>query len=232
MLYVLLPAYNEEEALTLLLPRIRQVIEQHRLTGQIIVVDDGCTDRTLEIARSWGADKVLSHSQNLGLAAALRTGLSHTARIAETDDIIVTMDGDGTYPRAFVPILLDVLVEENLDFISCDRTGHKAEESNSFLRLLGNSILNLALFALFFIRLKDSQSGMWVFRRSILPKLDLTSDAMALSEEIKVEAFGNKDLRARELPIYYRRRVGESKLNLWHDGFGNLFFLFRKRFRG
>jgi hypothetical protein len=53
---------------------------------------------------------------------------------------------------------------------------------------------------------------------------------MSFSEELKVEAFTRKGIKARELPIYYKARVGESKLNLWHDGFANLFFLFRKRF--
>ena len=71
---------------------------------------------------------------------------------------------------------------------------------------------------------------MWVFRRSILPKLRLTSDGMSLSEEIKIEAFRHKDVKAHELPIYYRERIGESKLNLWQDGFANLVFLFKKRF--
>jgi hypothetical protein len=75
----------------------------------------------------------------------------------------------------------------------------------------------------------DSQSGMWVFKRSILPLLELESNGMALSEEIKIEAFAHPHIHARELPIYYRARVGDSKLDVWQDGFRNLLFLFRKR---
>ena len=71
---------------------------------------------------------------------------------------------------------------------------------------------------------------MWVFKRSILPRFNIVSDGMAFSEELKIEAFTQRDLRCTELPIYYRARVGESKLNVWKDGFYNLFFLFRKRF--
>jgi hypothetical protein len=85
------------------------------------------------------------------------------------------------------------------------------------------------MFALFGVWLKDSQSGMWIFKRSILPRLTLTSDNMSFSEELKIEAFTRKNIKARELPNY-KARVGESKLNLWHDGFTNLLFLFRKRF--
>jgi hypothetical protein len=71
---------------------------------------------------------------------------------------------------------------------------------------------------------------MWILRRSILPRLVLTSDGMAFSEEIKIEAFRRRDIKAVEVPIYYKERVGESKLNLWRDGFANLAFLFWKRF--
>ncbi len=213
---VVIPCYNEEEGIQVTLADMPDVVDE------VIVVDNNCTDRTAEVAAAMGA-KVVCESKP-GYGAAYKAGFR-----AASGDIIVTMDGDATYPRAFIPVLLDVLIEENLDFISCDRTGHKADEANSPLRVLGNFVLNLTMFALFFVWLKDSQSGMWVFRRSILPELELTSDEMAFSEELKIEAFSKRNLRARELPIYYKARIGESKLNLWRDGFANLLFLFRKR---
>jgi glycosyltransferase involved in cell wall biosynthesis len=213
---VVIPCYNEEEGIQVTLADMPDAVDE------VIVVDNNCTDRTAEVAAAMGA-KVVCESKP-GYGAAYKAGFR-----AAGGDIIVTMDGDATYPRAFIPVLLDVLIEENLDFISCDRTGHKADEANSFLRVLGNFVLNLTMFGLFFVWLKDSQSGMWVFRRSILPQLELTSDEMAFSEELKIEAFSKRNLRARELPIYYKARIGESKLNLWRDGFANLLFLFRKR---
>ncbi len=214
---VVIPCYNEEDGIRVTLADMPNSVDE------VIVVDNNCTDCTTEIAATMGA-KVVGETKP-GYGAAYKAGF-RTA----TGDIIVAMDGDATYPRTFIPVLLDVLIDENLDFISCDRTGHKAEEANSFLRVLGNFILNLAMFALYLVWLKDSQSGMWVFRRSILPHLNLTSDGMSFSEELKIEVFGRKKWRARELPIYYRERIGSSKLNLWKDGFGNLFFLFKKKF--
>jgi hypothetical protein len=121
------------------------------------------------------------------------------------------------------------MFDEGFDFISCDRTGHKDKPSN-FLRVFGNDVLNAFIFLLFWFKIRDSQSGMWVFRRELLAQFNLTSDTMAFSEEIKVEAFGKKTIRAKELPIYYKERHGVSKLRIWRDGFYNLFFLFRKRF--
>jgi hypothetical protein len=69
-----------------------------------------------------------------------------------------------------------------------------------------------------------------MFKKEILDDLDLTSNGMALSEEIKIEAFTHPGVRAIEIPIYYGERIGESKLNIWRDGFYNLFFLLKKRF--
>jgi dolichol-phosphate hexosyltransferase len=83
---------------------------------------------------------------------------------------------------------------------------------------------------LYFRWVRDSQSGMWVLRRSILKDMQLESDGMAFSEEIKIEALKNSRVRFAEISIQYTSRLGESKLNLWRDGFYNLWFLLKKRF--
>jgi hypothetical protein len=95
---------------------------------------------------------------------------------------------------------------------------------------VGNWVLSTAARVLFLRRIRDSQSGMWVFRRAVLGKLTLTADGMPFSEEIKLEAFRTPGLRCREVPIRYRVRVGEVKLNSTKDGIANLVFLLRKRF--
>ena len=214
---VVLPCYNEEEGVRV------TIADMPSLVDEVVVVDNNCTDCTAQVATALGARVVVEPRRGYG--AAIKAGFT-----AATGDIVVTMDADATYPRNFIPVLLDVMLEEDLDFVSCDRTGHKAEDANSFLRVVGNSALNIAMFVLFGVRLTDSQSGMWILRRSILPLLTLVSDDMSFSEELKIEAFTLKGIKARELPIYYKARVGESKLNLWHDGFANLLFLFKKRF--
>jgi len=71
---------------------------------------------------------------------------------------------------------------------------------------------------------------MWVFARRILPQMKLESDGMAFSEEIKIEALRNSDIKFREIIINYSSRLGEIKLQPWRDGFRNLAFLFKKRF--
>jgi glycosyltransferase involved in cell wall biosynthesis len=213
---VVIPCYNEESGIGATFEGMPSLVDE------VLVVDNNSTDRTAEVARGLGA-RVISEKRQ-GYGAAYRAGFRHA-----TGDIIVTMDGDGTYPRNFIPVLLDVLIDEELDFITCDRTGHKTAGSGTTLRVFGNWVLSVVQTLLFGQRVSDSQSGMWVFRRSILPLLELTSDGMGFSEEIKIEAFHHPQIRAAELPIYYRARIGESKLNIWKDGFRNLLFLFRKR---
>jgi glycosyltransferase involved in cell wall biosynthesis len=213
-----MPCYNEERGL----PEVYRDLDL-KIVDEVIAVDNNSTDRTAQVASGFGAKVIRETKQGYG--AAYKTGLRNA-----TGDIIVTMDADGTYPRNFIPILLDVMIDEGFDFITCDRTGHKDKPSN-WLRVFGNDVLNFFILLLFWFRVRDSQSGMWVFRRWVLTHLSLTSDGMAFSEEIKLEAMSQKKIiRAKELPIYYKERHGVSKLRIWRDGFYNLFFLFRKRF--
>ena len=95
--------------------------------------------------------------------------------------------------------------------------------------LLATLLTSVAAAVLFFKPIRDSQSGMWVFRRAALPRMRLTSDGMAFSEEIKLEALLQR-LRFGEEHVPYGARVGEVKLQKWRDGWRNLTFLVRKRF--
>lgn len=213
---VVIPCHNEEEGIAITLADMPPLVDE------VVVIDNNCTDRTAEVAARYKALVVCETRKGYG--AAYKAGLRKAS-----GDVIIAMDGDATYPRSFITVLLEIMLEEDWDFITCDRTGHREKGAGTLLRILGNSILNWTMFALYFIHLRDSQSGMWVFKRRILPRLNLTSDGMSFSEELKIEAFGKKNLRCTELPIYYRARVGESKLNMWKDGFTNFVFLFRKR---
>jgi dolichol-phosphate hexosyltransferase len=213
---VVIPCHNEEEGIRAVMAQMPPIVDE------VLVVDNASTDRTAEVASSVGARVV--HEPRKGYGRAYRTGFQKAR-----GDIIVTMDGDGTYPPDSIPLLLHVLVEEKIDFMSARRWRSQSGESKSALRLLGNAILSGATMGLFFRFIIDSQSGMWVFRREVLRKIDPRSDGMALSEELKILAFTHPDLRCLEMPIYYGERIGESKLNLWKDGFGNLLFLLKMR---
>ncbi len=217
---VVIPTMNEERSIGLVLDEVRSALDGVR-PYEVLVVDTNSRDRTREIAAGKGA--IVVEEPRRGYGRAYKTGFERAS-----GEFIATLDADMTYPASDIPRLVDKLEAEGLDFITTDRFAAMAEGAMSAKHRLGNKVLSVAARVLFRVKVRDSQSGMWVFRRSVLERFDLESDGMAMSEEIKIEAF--KKARATEVPITYRVRVGEVKLQSWKDGMGNLRFLFRKRF--
>jgi dolichol-phosphate hexosyltransferase len=125
---------------------------------------------------------------------------------------------------------LEAFLHLDVDFLNTSRFPVRDRDAMSFKHKFGNLVLSLAMSVLYYRWVRDSQSGMWVFRRSILQHMRLVSDGMAFSEEIKIEALKSSRIRFVEISIQYTSRLGEIKLNPWRDGFHNLWFLVKKRF--
>ncbi|MGB2826063.1 MAG: glycosyltransferase family 2 protein [Thermoplasmata archaeon] len=217
---VIIPTMNEEKSVGLVIEEVRGAFAGKRET-EILVVDTNSEDRTKEIAASLGA--IVLDEPRRGYGRAYRTGFENAK-----GEFIATLDADMTYPATDLPGLVDMLDAEGLDFITTNRFARMEKGAMRTKHRVGNWVLSTATRLLFRVRVRDSQSGMWVFRRSVLDVVKLESLGMAMSEEIKIEAF--RKARAKEVPITYRVRIGEVKLNSWRDGLGNLKFLFRKRF--
>ena len=215
---VVIPCYNEDEGIRRVLEALPASIDER------IVVDNNSTNGAGEVARSLGAKVLFEGRQGYGFA--YRAGLP-----AASGDIIATLDGDGSYPAEVIPSLVEKLIAENLDFISGCRFPLQDPGSMPWSNKIGNWLLTAATAVLYGRGIRDSQSGMWVFRRSLLESVALTSGGMPLSEEIKLEAIG-KGFRFLEVHIPYRDRIGEAKLRKWRDGWENLMFLIKKRWRG
>jgi len=214
---VIIPCLDEEEGIKRVLGAMPEFVDQ------IIVVDNGSTDHTADVALSLGATVI--REEVLGYGRAYRSGFS-----CATSDVIVTLDGDHSYPVDGISYLLEAFLHLHVDFLNASRFPVRDASAMSFKHKLGNLVLSLALSILFFRWVRDSQSGMWVLRRSILREMKLEADGMAFSEEIKIEALRHPRIRFGEISILYSTRLGEKKLNPWRDGFQNLAFLARKRF--
>jgi dolichol-phosphate hexosyltransferase len=214
---VVIPCLNEEEGVRRVLNDLPSFVDE------VIVVDNGSTDRTAHVAQEMGA--IVVSELNRGYGRAYKTGFSRA-----TGDIIVTLDGDHSYPADALSYLLEAFMHCRVGFLSASRLPTLSDDAMSFKHKLGNRVLSLMMSLLFLRWVSDSQSGMWIFRRDVLAKMRLTSDGMAFSEEIKIEAIRNKQIGFREMFINYSQRVGEIKLSPWRDGFRNIMFLFRKRF--
>lgn len=212
-----IPTMNEEKT-------IGNVIEGLKALDdiEILVVDTNSKDRTKQIASSEGAKVIDQPLRGYGLA--YKTGMTQAS-----GDIIVCMDGDGTYPTDIVTTLIDLLVKDDVDFISCDRMSLRNNENYTTLHFVGNSVLNITIRLFFKHSMKDSQSGMWIFRSDIYRKMGHLSDGMSFSQEIKIEAM--KRGRFIEVPIRYGVRITKPKLKTWGDGISNLMNIFIKMTR-
>ena len=214
---VIIPCLNEEQGIERVLNRMPEFVDE------TIVVDNGSTDRTSDVALSLGAKVVREDVRGYG--RAYKTGFSRA-----TGDVIITLDGDHSYPPDAISYLLEAYLHLEVDFLNASRFPVRDKRAMSLKHKFGNLVLSLAMSVLYFRWVRDSQSGMWVFRRSILKDMKLTSNGMAFSEEIKIEALKNNQVRFAEISIQYSSRLGEIKLNPWRDGFHNLWFLVQKRF--
>jgi dolichol-phosphate hexosyltransferase len=214
---VIIPCLNEEQGIDGVMKRMPDFVDE------VIVVDNGSTDRTSEVAKGYGAKVIQEESRGYG--RAYKTGFA-----AATSDLIVTLDGDQSYPPDAISYLLEAFLHLDIDFLNASRFPVRDSNAMSFKHKFGNLVLSLAMSILYLRWVRDSQSGMWVFRRSILKGMKVESDGMSFSEEIKIEALKQNRHRFAELSIMYTSRLGEIKLNPWRDGFYNLWFLVKKRF--
>jgi glycosyltransferase involved in cell wall biosynthesis len=222
-LSLIIPCKNEAKALETVLVKLPKQIDE------VIVVDNNSTDQTKKVAQRFGA-KIFSEARNdrsgIGYGYAIQKGLSQAH-----GDIIICMDGDGSYPIHEVSSIINHLLQKKLDFISCNRLPFKHPQKMSSIRALGVKILNLTTRFLYGYKIKDSLTGMWVFRKSALDSLTLTEGGWNFSLEIKLKTVMDKSLNFAERQISYQDRVLDlSKQNLVRTGLRHLFYLIKLRF--
>jgi glycosyltransferase involved in cell wall biosynthesis len=219
----IVPVYNEEATLEQLLARVHEL----PLDKQVVVVDDGSTDRSGEIAERWARDNgvVLVRQENAGKGAAVRAG------IARVDgDIVVIQDADLEYDPVEVPALIEPIERGAADVVFGSRlSGGKPQRAYLFWHLVGNRFLSLLTNVLYNTTLSDMETGYKAFRVDVLRSLDLREDDFAIEPEITAKVCKRK-LRIYELPIsYYGRSYAEGKKITWRDGFKAVWVLLRVR---
>ncbi len=223
---IIIPTLNEEKGIGKTIDSInREYFKKNNWDLEIIIVDGDSKDKTRDIAKNRGAKIILEKRKGYG--RAYKTGLPQAK-----GDIIVTGDADATYPFEKIHEYIQLLIDENYDFITTNRFSKIKHSSMSIKHRFGNLVLAATLRILYWINIKDSQSGMWIFKRKALDKIQPIEnfrDGMSFSEEIKVEMFTNKKLKCREIPSALYVREGKAKLNSFSDGWKNLKFLFKKR---
>jgi len=210
-LFIQIPCLNEEKTLPMVLSTIPKQIpgvdEIH-----ILVVDDGSSDRTVEVARALGVQHFVFHTRNMGLARSFRDGVDYA--LQHGADIVVNTDGDNQYPQERIADLVQPLLRGDADIAIGDRQTKTIEHFSPFKKLMqgvGSSVVNFAAET----DLPDAASGFRAYSREALIRLNVVTQFSYCMETI-IQA-GNKRLRIASVPIKTNPKTRESRL------FANIF---------
>lgn len=214
-LSIVIPALNEESGIADIARRVlgvRAALADAGVEGlELIVVDDGSTDRTAGVARGIDGVTVISHPRNRGYGAAIKTGFRHAR-----GDLLAFLDADGTYPPEAFPDLCRALVADEADVVVGSRMV-LAESGMPLSRKIGNTLFVSLINLIGPDRITDSASGQRVLRREALARLYPLPDGLNFTPVMTTRAV-HENLRMVEWPIRYEERVGRSKLSVVHDG--------------
>ena len=212
---VILPAFNEEISIGSVVLLARQHADR------VIVVDDGSSDRTAEIAEKVGAE-VIVHSPNRGKGMALKTGFT----AAEGSDVIVTMDSDGQHNPSDIPKLVAPILEGVADMVNGSRYLNGNGKNTPAYRRVGQTILDKATNMNSGLKITDSQSGFRAFAGYTKDIFRFNTNGMAIESEMLADA-GNARLRIKEVEIGVRYDVNGSTVNPIKHGFGVLLMVLK-----
>ena len=214
----LLPAYNEEISIG------RVVLRTKQYADRVIVIDDGSSDRTAEVAALAGAE-VLRHSENLGKGAALKTGFESL----KSDTVIVTIDTDGQHDPADIPRLVAPILRGQADMVNGSRYLNGNKKDTPLYRRLGQKVLDVATNINMdgTLSITDSQSGFRAFAWQTRDVFRFGQNGLAIESEMLADA-ASAVLRIQEVEIGVRYDVGNSSehpvahgvrvlLNVLHD---------------
>lgn len=222
--HIVLPAYNEANALPSLLPQIQETMDQAELPYRVIVVDDGSSDGTVEVVQHAAENmpvELVKHVVNQGLGAALRSGLEEALAGCQPQDCVVTMDADDTHPPSMIPNMLDKLDQGNNVVIASLFHDEAALVGLPWYR----KILSQGAYRIFCVvfpiaGVRCYTSGYRAMDAKILQRAADHYGSQFVSERgftctadllLKLRQF---QLRAVEVPLAlrYDRRAGESKM--------------------
>lgn len=214
-LFVQVPCLDEEETLPLVLSSIPRTIPGIDEI-EILVIDDGSTDRTLEVARAHGVQHVVHHTRTMGLARSFRDGVDYA--LAHGADIVVNTDGDNQYPQERITDLVQPIVAGTADIVIADRQTAEIAHFSPFkkaMQRVGSGVVNKAAGT----DLPDAASGFRAYSRASLLRLNVVTQFSYCMETI-IQA-GNKRLRIASIPVTTNEKTRESRLfrNVWHHMF-------------
>jgi Glycosyl transferase family 2 len=214
---VVIPCLDEADSIEQSVTSIVSALGNAALAGEVLVVDNGSEDGSAELAERAGARVIREPRRGYGSAYLAGFGEAR-------GEYIVMLDADLTYPAEDIPRFVEKL-DEGAELVMGDRMDNIQPGAMPWLhRYVGNPILSGILNLFFRTGVRDAHCGMRAFRRDVLPKLDLRTTGMEFASEMVIKAAKN-GLRIEEVPITYRPRVGDSKLNSVRDAWRHVRFM-------
>jgi hypothetical protein len=214
-LSVVIPALNEERGIADIIERVESAVPMLKEAGvdrlELMVVDDGSSDQTAEIAAGFPSVRLIRHGENRGYGAAIKTGFARAS-----GQLLAFLDADGTYPPEGLASLCRVALQEDADVVVGSRRSGAASEM-PLVRRLGNFVWSNLVSLIGNQRVADPASGMRVVRSSALRRLYPLPDGLHFTPVMSTRAV-HEGLRVVEVPIAYRERMGRSKLSIVRDG--------------
>lgn len=205
-LIVTIPAYNEEKTIDKVIKEIPRQISGIE-TIEVLVINDGSTDNTVEVAKEAGADHIITLKENQGLAFAFRTGLEEALK--KGADIIVNTDADFQYNQQQIPDLIKPILEEKADIVLGSRFSGNIEHMVLGKRI-GNIIATRITSMASGYPVSDAQTGFRAFSRDAALRMAIFSDYTYVQETIMQAV--NHNLTLVEIPVDFRKREGTSRL--------------------
>ena len=202
---VTIPSYNEQRTIGKLIKRIHEVMQGGKFNYDIMVVDDGSRDKTVEIAED-GEAIVYSHPRNCGLAETFKTEIKKALELDA--DIIVHIDADGQYLPEEIPKLIK-WIERGYDLVLGSRFKGKIE-SMPLIKRIGNMAFSIAISNIAGLRISDAQTGFRAFTKEVAQEVGIISNHTYTQEQI-LRAVKEK-FRIKEIPIYFAKRKDKSRL--------------------
>lgn len=217
---IIIPAYCEEETIAEVLKRVIKV-SWSLGDVEIIVVDDGSTDKTGKVVAGFPFVKYIRHKTNMGKGAALRTGIKYSR-----GKILVIQDADLEYAPEYIPSIVKPIADNSVDMVYGSRFNSRPE-GMSISHYIGNSILSSVAGFLYAVKINDIMTGQKAFRRNLLEAAELKENGFAVEIEITTIGLnGSEQTKYGEVPIPYSyRQHGVSKIG-YIDGFKSLIKLF------
>lgn len=209
---IIIPGYNEEKNITSVIKDVIKLKKKFRL--EIIVVDDGSKDKTAQVAKKAGADRVISYKKNKGKGGAFRVGID-----AAKGDYIVQIDADHQFQPNEIPLFIKALDEGN-DVVCGTRfdKGKVERGSVSRVNLFGNWLMSTVTAFFSGIRVTDIMAGFKGFTKDAAKKIDLQTAHFGYEAEVVVKAC-KLHLKVKEVPITYTKRAfGSSSVHAIKDG--------------